>query len=74
LISIYADHATNDYTRHLNLLKQLDNDLFDIVTRFWKSWIDFDITNINSINNSDIELCDNFLDEMKLWIENKNVT
>ena len=69
LISIYADHANNDYTVHLDLLSQKDHDLFEIVTRFWKSWLAFDITKIDSIENSDIELCDNFLDEINSWIK-----
>ena len=72
LISIYADHIKeNKYTEHLFLLKQKDSDLFKIVTDFWNSWVDFDITKINAITNSDIQLNEKFITEMEMWVNDK---
>lgn len=73
LISIYADHVDNDYTEHLKLLREKDDSLFSIITDFWNSWINFDITNIDPIFNSDIELSENFITAMEFWIKDKRV-
>jgi len=73
LISIYADHIENDYSEHLIILKAKDENLFNIVTKFWVSWKNFDITNIDAIYNSDIELMSNFIDNMEDWISDKNI-
>lgn len=73
LISIYADHIENDYTKHLIILKNKDEDLFDIVTKFWNSWKNFDITKIDVIFNSDTELMFNFVEDMENWVMNKEI-
>jgi hypothetical protein len=71
LISIYADHAENNYKDHFDRLSQKDHNLFKIVTRFWISWESFDIENIDPIYNSDLEISENFIKEMKDWSLNK---
>jgi hypothetical protein len=73
LISIYADHVSNDYREHLRLLEQKDSNLFDIISRFWNKWKVFDIENIDPIYNSDIDLAESFISDMELWIENKKI-
>lgn len=69
LVSIYADHIKNNYEIHLKLLEAKDPNLFQIVTSFWNSWTIFDIENIDPIFNSDISLVDDFIDDMKVWVE-----
>lgn len=71
LISILSDHLDNNYSKHLKILKEKDEPLFNIVSKFWGNWKAFDITNIDPIYNSDIELMDNFIDEMEVWIKSK---
>jgi hypothetical protein len=71
LISIFADHVDNDYYKHIKILHKKDADLFEIVLRFWNKWKVFDIKNIDPIYNSDIELVESFIVDMKVWIENK---
>ena len=73
LISIYADHIDNDYTEHLQLLKQKNPELFEIVTNFWNKWKVFDIYNIDPIYNSDICLCESFISDMENWAERKTI-
>lgn len=73
LISIYADHIDNDYSEHLTLLKQKDDVLFDITTRFWESWMVFDIKNIDPINNSYLMMTFLFAGEIINWIKPKLV-
>ncbi len=73
LISIYADHVDNNYEEHLKLMQEKDSDLFEIVTSFWNKWTDFDITNIDPILNSDIDLVESFMTDMECWIENKKI-
>ncbi|OFZ00217.1 MAG: hypothetical protein A3K10_08440 [Bacteroidetes bacterium RIFCSPLOWO2_12_FULL_31_6] len=72
LLSIYADHIENDYSKHLKNLKEKDIALFDIVIEFWKSWEKFDIENINA-NNSDFELIGNFIYNIRAWASNKKI-
>jgi len=73
LLSIYADHVENDYSNHLRKLKEKDMVLFDIVTEFWKSWEKFDIKNIDPITNSDFELIENFIYNIRAWACNKKI-
>lgn len=73
LISILADHCDNDYSKHLQSLKEKDEDLYSIVTSFWEEWIQFDIENIDPIYNSDIELIDRFIISMEEWCETKEI-
>ena len=73
LLSIYADHVENDYSNHLRKLKEKDMVLFDIVTEFWKSWEKFDIENIDPITNSDFELIENFIYNIRAWAYNKKI-
>lgn len=73
LISIYADHVENDYTKHLQVLRIKDENLFNIVTKFWNSWENFDISNIDVIFNSDKDLMFNFVEDMEIWVNDKNV-
>lgn len=73
LISIYADHIDHNYEKHLKLMYQKDNALFDIVTEFWRNLEAFDITNIDNVYNSDIDRCENFVADMESWIENKKI-
>lgn len=73
LFSIFADHVENDYSKHLVKLKKKDLELFNIVTNFWYSWEEFDIENIDPINNSDFELLGNFIYKIEEWASNKNI-
>jgi hypothetical protein len=73
LISIYADHIDNNYIEHLILLQEKDSDLFEVISNFWNKWKEFDITNIDAIYNSDIELADSFVTDMEEWIKHKKV-
>ncbi|MEH6764918.1 MAG: hypothetical protein V7655_10495 [Aequorivita antarctica] len=73
LISIYADHIENDYDEHLELLKTKEPELFKIITDFWNKWVSFDIENIDSIYNSDIELVNSFMTDIENWITNKKL-
>ena len=73
LISIYADHIDRDYSEHLELLEKKEPELFKIVTDFWNSWLAFDITNIDPVFNSDMELVENFMTDIEQWIETKKI-
>lgn len=73
LLSIYADHVSNDYSEHIKLLKAKDSQLFQIVTEFWNRWVNFDVTNVDSLYNSPFEISNPFIDEMENWIQNKKV-
>jgi len=73
LISIYADHIDNNYNEHLKLLQEKESNLFEIISRFWNKWKVFDITNIDAIYNSDLELADSFISDMKDWIKQKKI-
>jgi hypothetical protein len=73
LISILADHASNDYSTHIKLMKIKEPDLTLIIDNFWKNWVQFNIATIDPIYNSDLELVDNFIGEMKEWIKGKRI-
>lgn len=70
LISIYADHAENNYTEHLELLHQKDKQLFNAVTNYWNNWTTFDITQ-KMVTYYSTQLSNAFLEEIKQWSENK---
>jgi len=71
LISIFADQVDINYFEHLKLLQEKDSDLFEIISKLWKKWEEFDIKNIDPIYNSDIDLANSFITDMEKWIENK---
>ena len=73
LLSIYADHVEHNYEEHLRLMHQKDKELFIIVTKFWRTLEEFDITNIEENQNLDIEICENLVADMESWIENKKI-
>lgn len=73
LLSIYADHVTNDYSQHLELLKTKDAELFKIVTDFWLNWLNFDITNVDPLYNSAFDLANTFIEDMQNWIKIKKL-
>lgn len=73
LFSIYADHVENDYSKHLVKLKKKDSELFNIITNFWEDWKKFDIENIDPINNSDFELIESFIFNIREWASNKKI-
>ncbi len=73
LISIYADHCDNNYSKQLALLQKKDPELFDIVTKFWNEWAEFDIENIDIIHNSDFDLMERFISDMEEWCETKGI-
>ncbi len=73
LFAILADHVENDYTQHHSYLKQFDFQLYTIVSDFWNKWEKFDIENIDVINNSDLDLINSFIDNMKEWIKTKRI-
>lgn len=73
LVSIYAHHIKKDYEQHLRLLKEIEPDLFKIVTQFWSSWIEFDVENIHPLFNCDSDLIDKFVSDIKLWGESKQI-
>lgn len=70
-ISILADHCPNDYTKEISLLRKIDRELFEVVLNFWNEWVEFDIENIDSIYNSDLDLLDRFVGEVENWFELK---
>lgn len=70
LTSIYACSYGHNYTKQLELLKKKDKDLFDIISNFWSSWEDF---NLSYENNDTQPLYDVFMDQLKEWYENKTV-
>ncbi|MCK9340087.1 MAG: hypothetical protein M0P38_08900 [Bacteroidales bacterium] len=72
LFSIFADHVKNDYTQHHEYLKQLDYELYSIVSDFWNKWVIFDIENIDA-SNSDLDLTNSFIDNMKKWVKRKRI-
>jgi hypothetical protein len=74
LIAILADHYPNDYSRHLEILKNQDSELLEIVTEFWNAWVQFDITNIDAIHNSDRDIGDKFISDMEYWAQDKIFT
>jgi hypothetical protein len=73
LFSILADHVENDYTQHHSYLRQLDFELYSIVSEFWHKWEIFDIENIDAIYNSDLDLTNSFIDNMTEWIKTKRI-
>lgn len=72
-ISILADHCPNDYSKEISVLRKIDKELFEVVSNFWNEWDEFDIENIDPINNSDLELLDRFVDETENWFELKGI-
>lgn len=75
LFSILADDIfENDYTQHHLYLKKLDNELHSIVSEFWDQWKTFEIEHIDPIFNSDIDLVESFIDDMKAWAEGKRIS
>lgn len=73
LFAILADHLDNDYTVELQILKDREPNLFNIITKFWANWLNFDLTSIDSMYNSDIQLLDNFLDDLEDWEKEKRI-
>lgn len=73
LLSIYADHITHDYSKHLIILKELDHELFNIITEFWNKWVEFDISKNDNLYNSDRDITDYLIDAMIEWSENKQI-
>lgn len=74
LISILADHIKeNDYTEHHKYLMAMNSVLYQVIVDFWSKWEVFDIENIDAIYNSDLELMDNFIDELKAWANDKTI-
>lgn len=67
-IAMMSDHQNNDYSVHYEILKNKDAVLFNIVQRFWNNWKSFDITKIDPIFNDDMEVQDDFLNELKSWV------
>ena len=73
LISIYADHIDNNYDEHLRILKSKEPELFNIVTKLWHSWEKFDITKIDPIYNSDLDLFESFISDLENWVRFKRI-
>lgn len=64
LIAIYACAFGHDYTTQLKLLKEKDKDLFEIVTTFWDSWKNFELSHEN---NDTQPLYHNFMEQLEKW-------
>lgn len=73
LISIYSHHIKKDYEQHLKLLREIEPDLFKVVTQFWNSWIEFDLENMHLEFDCDSDLIDKFVSDIKLWGESKQI-
>lgn len=71
LISIYADHMPRDYSIHIEEMKMINIELFNIVTSFWNDWKSFDIKNIDPIFNSEHDLLNSFIGNLEDWINTK---
>lgn len=67
LISIYADHLPFDYSQHLELMKQKEPHLFDIVTNFWNAWMHIDIEE-KILKRTDSVCFNDFITDMQEWI------
>src|SRR5690554_3586531 len=68
LISIYGDDYGHNYNKELSLLSKKDTELFEIVTRFWSSWINFELSHEN--NDTQFIYTD-FMNELENWYSNK---
>lgn len=77
LISIHADHMPNDYSQHLNLMRAMEPELFDIIEVFWQEWsdvdVDVDVDENDIILRTDFEVIFNFNQNIKNWIEFKPI-
>jgi len=73
LISIYADHLPNDYSRHLALIQGIEPKLFDIVSEFWQAWKEVDIENPDPITRTDFDAIHSFIMNVEDWIEDKSI-
>ena len=68
LIAMYGDNYGHDYTKEFSLLRKKDDELFDIVTRFWNSWVNFELSHEN---NDTQFIYDDFMNELESWYFNK---
>lgn len=73
LISIYADHLSNDYSQHLAQMQSIEPELFNIVSKFWRAWQDIDITNPDPITRMDFEAINDFIMNMEDWMVDKSI-
>ena len=73
LISILADHLPNNYSEHIDILKNIEPDLYNIVLSFWEDWLNVDITDSNHITRTDFETINGFILNIESWILNKSI-
>lgn len=62
-----------DYSNALNELQKIDKDLFSILEKFLKEWIDFDYTNDDPIAGSYHLFLFDFVDELENWTKGKQI-
>ena len=56
-----------NYSKHLEHLQDIDNNLFSILESFWMSWEMFDIENNDPVVLCYEDFCDVFLNDLKEW-------
>lgn len=66
MVSILADHISNDYSEHLKTLKEIDESLFDITLNFWNRWEEYDINSFDK-NFETASMMLYYVEEMSEW-------
>lgn len=61
----------DDYSSHLQWIQQKLPGLYAIVMDFWQQWEAFDVTHIDPIFNSDLELTEKLTQKLEEWAEDK---
>ena len=60
-----------NYTTDLISLRDLDQQLYDILDTFWKAWEKFDIDVNDPVNNSYHLISFDFITDLKAWVNQK---
>lgn len=67
-------NTTTNYSVLLHSLKEVDQNLWQILDNFWLSWLEYDIFKKREIFEEDYHaLIWKFTDDMKNWLSNKNI-
>jgi hypothetical protein len=60
-----------NYTSDLISLRNLDQQLYDILDTFWKAWEKFDVDVDDPVNNSYRLISFDFITGLKAWVNQK---
>lgn len=69
LIAILADPIERDYSKHHDILRELDVVLYSSVLNFWLSWLAIDLSNFDPIMGEDQEMYDELIESVREWVE-----